>query len=108
MVPIDQLELGDVVRVANGASPPYDGVVVEGESRFDESSLTGELKPVAKAAGDEIFSGTINQANPITMRITRRSGDSMLDQIMDAVRQGQIQRAPIERVADAITGIFVP
>lgn len=108
MVPIDQLEIGDVVRVTNGASPPYDGIVVEGESRFDESSLTGESKPVSKKAGDDIFSGTINQANPITMKITRRSGDSMLDQIIDAVRQGQIRRAPIERVADAITGIFVP
>lgn len=108
IIPIDQLEPGDVVRVANGASPPYDGIVVEGESRFDEFSLTGESKPVAKKAGDEIFSGTINQANVITMKITRRSGDSMLDQIIDAVRQGQIRRAPIERVADAITGVFVP
>lgn len=108
MAPIDQLELGDIVRIANGASPPYDGIVVEGESRFDESSLTGESKPVFKKIGDKIFSGTINQANPVTMKITRRSGDSMLDQIIDAVRQGQIRRAPIERVADAITGIFVP
>lgn len=108
MVPIDQLEIGDVVRVANGTSLPYDGIVVEGESRFNESSLTGESKPVSKKASDEICLGTINQANPITMKLTRRSGDSMLDQIIDAVRQGQIRRAPIERVADAITGIFVP
>lgn len=107
-VPIDQLEIGDVVRVANGASPPYDGIMVEGESRFDESSLTGESKPVSKKAGDDIFSGTTNQANPITMKLTRRPGDSILDQIIDAVRQGQTRRAPIERVADAITGFFVP
>lgn len=107
-IPIDQLEFEDVVRVANGASPPYDGIVVDGESQFDESSLTGESKPVAKTSGDGVFSGTINQAGPVLVRITRLSGDSMLDQIIGAVREGQIRRAPIERTADLITGIFVP
>lgn len=107
-VPIDQLEFGDIVRVASGASPPYDGLVVEGESQFDESSLTGESKPVSKSIGDEVFSGTVNQANPVLVRVTRLLGDSMLDQIINAVRQGQIRRAPIERTADLITGFFVP
>ncbi|CEL00933.1 Putative Cation transport ATPase [Aspergillus calidoustus] len=107
-VPIDQLELNDVVSVANGASPPYDGIVVEGTSRFDESSLTGESKPVPKRIGDEVFSGTINRANPVLIRITHLSGDSMLDQIISAVREGQVRRAPIERTADLITGYFVP
>ncbi|KAE8372488.1 E1-E2 ATPase-domain-containing protein [Aspergillus bertholletiae] len=107
-VPADQLEFGDVVRVANGASPPYDGTVVDGESLFDESSLTGESRPVPKSIGDDVFSGTINQAGPVSVRITRLSGDSMLDQIISAVREGQIRRAPIERTADLITGIFVP
>ncbi|KAE8137287.1 E1-E2 ATPase-domain-containing protein [Aspergillus pseudotamarii] len=104
----DQLEFGDVVRVANGASPPYDGTVVEGESQFDESSLTGESRPVTKSIGDDVFSGTINQAGPVSVRITGLSGDSMLDQIIGAVREGQIRRAPIERTADLITGVFVP
>ncbi|KAJ5343455.1 hypothetical protein N7541_008004 [Penicillium brevicompactum] len=108
IVPIDQLEFGDVVRVANGASPPYDGLVVEGESQFDESSLTGESRPVSKFIGDEVFSGTVNQANPVLVRVSRLSGNSMLDQIINAVRQGQIRRAPIERTADLITGFFVP
>ncbi|KAK6826540.1 hypothetical protein RU639_005453 [Aspergillus parasiticus] len=107
-VPADQLEFGDVVRVANGASPPYDGTVVEGESQFDESSLTGESRPVTKSIGDDVFSGTINQASPVSVRITGLSGDSMLDQIIGAVREGQIRRAPIERTADLITGVFVP
>ncbi|CRG88249.1 hypothetical protein PISL3812_05277 [Talaromyces islandicus] len=107
-VPIDQLEFGDVVRVANGTSPPYDGTVIDGESQFDESSLTGESRPVSKSIGDEVFSGTVNQANPVLVRITHLSGDSMLDQIVSTVRQGQVRRAPIERTADLITGFFVP
>ncbi|CAP83035.1 putative copper-transporting ATPase [Penicillium chrysogenum] len=107
-VPIDQLEFGDVVRVAKGASPPYDGTVINGESQFDESSLTGESRPVSKSIGDEVFSGTVNQANPVLVRVTHLSGDSMLDQIINTVRQGQVRRAPIERTADLITGFFVP
>ncbi|KXL41580.1 hypothetical protein M433DRAFT_720 [Acidomyces richmondensis BFW] len=107
-VPIDQLEFGDLVRVANGASPPYDGTIITGTSRFDESSLTGESLPVEKSVGDEVFSGTINQAGPVTIKITRLSGDSMLDQVIGAVREGQIRRAPIERTADLLTSYFVP
>lgn len=107
-VPIDQLEFGDLVRVANGASPPYDGTIITGVSRFDESSLTGESLPVEKSVGDEVFSGTINQADPVTIKIIRLSGDSMLDQVISAVREGQIRRAPIERTADLLTSYFVP
>ncbi|GLA78619.1 hypothetical protein CBS63078_9191 [Aspergillus niger] len=106
-LPIDQLEIGDVVRVANGASPPYDGIIINGASRFDESSLTGESRPVEKSVGDEVLSGTINQADPVQMKITRLS-DSMLDQVIGAVREGQIRRAPIERTADLLTSYFVP
>ncbi|KAJ6119111.1 hypothetical protein N7471_013062 [Penicillium samsonianum] len=107
-VSIDQLEFGDLVRVTNGASPPYDGTIITGTSRFDESSLTGESLPVEKSVGDEVFSGTINQANPVTIKITRLSGDSILDQVIGAVREGQIRRAPIERTADLLTSYFVP
>ncbi|KAJ6105300.1 hypothetical protein N7523_010110 [Penicillium sp. IBT 18751x] len=107
-LPIDQLEIGDVVRVANGASPPYDGTIINGASRFDESSLTGESRPVEKSVGDEVFSGTINQADPVLVKIIRLSGDSMLDQVIGAVREGQIRRAPIERTADLLTSYFVP
>lgn len=107
-IPIDQLEFGDVVRVANGASPPYDGTIVNGTSRFDESSLTGESRPVEKSVGDEVFSGTVNQADPVQVKVTRLSGDSMLDQVIGAVREGQSRRAPMERTADLLTGYFVP
>lgn len=107
-IPVDQLEFGDVVRVANGASPPYDGTIVTGASRFNESSLTGESRPVEKSVGDEVFSGTVNQADPVQVKVTRLSGDSMLDQVIGAVREGQIRRAPMERTADILTSYFVP
>ena len=107
-VPVDQLDFGDVVRIVHGSSPPFDGVVTEGRSQFDESSLTGESNMVPKHVGDEVFSGTINKGGPIAIRITRVSGNSMLDQIIAAVREGQSRRAPVERFADILTGYFVP
>ncbi len=107
-VRVDLLENGDVVRVSQGASPPSDGVIVEGHSQFDESSLTGESKPVSKNVGDEVFTGTINMNNPVSVQVTGIGGKSLLDQIITVVRQGQARRAPIERVADVITGFFVP
>merc|ERR1712093_267969 len=99
---------GDVVKVLNGGSPPSDGVMVDGTSQFDESSLTGESRLIAKGPGDEVFAGTVNKANPISVRISSVSGTSMLDQIVKVVREGQARRAPIEWVADLITSHFVP
>lgn len=107
-VPIDMLDFGDVVRIVHGGSPPWDGILLEGESEFDESSLTGESRLVKKTAGDQIYSGTVNKGGPISIRITGTSGDSMLDQIIKVVREGQARRAPIERVADTLTSYFVP
>ncbi|KAJ4372325.1 hypothetical protein N0V83_004099 [Neocucurbitaria cava] len=104
----DLLELGDVVRVHHGASPPFDGNILNGNSIFDESSLTGESRPVKKGEGDTVFSGTVNKGSPVNIRITSVSGTSMLDQIINAVREGQTRRAPVERVADTITSHFVP
>jgi heavy metal translocating P-type ATPase len=105
---VDMLEVGDVVLVPNGASPPFDGVVVDGSASFDESSLTGESKLVAKAVGDAVYSGTVNKSGPIQIRLTSISGASMLDQIIKVVREGQTRRAPVERAADLITAHFVP
>ncbi|OBT56705.1 hypothetical protein VE04_03771 [Pseudogymnoascus sp. 24MN13] len=105
---VDLLELGDVVRVLHGGSPPCDGTVLEGESKFDESSLTGESKLVTKSIGDEVYSGTVNKDGPVSVRISGVSGASMLDQIVKVVREGQTRRAPIERVADTLTSYFVP
>ncbi|KAF2030004.1 copper-transporting P-type ATPase [Setomelanomma holmii] len=104
----DLLEVGDIVRVQHGASPPFDGVLLDGNSNFDESSLTGESHPVKKGSGDTVYSGTVNKGAPIKIRITTISGTSMLDQIIAAVREGQTRRAPVERVADTITAHFVP
>jgi P-type Cu+ transporter len=106
-LPADQLENGDLVRVVAGASPPCDGIVHHGEASFNESSLTGESKVVAKKIGDAVFAGTVNTTNPVTVQVTG-VGMSLLDQIIDAVREGQARRAPIERIADVITGYFAP
>ncbi|KAF2459868.1 copper-transporting P-type ATPase [Lineolata rhizophorae] len=107
-VPLDLLDVGDVVRIPHGASPPFDGTIVEGQTSFDESSLTGESLPIPKAVGDTVFSGTVNKGGPVTVQLTSISGSSMLDQIINVVREGQTRRAPVERVADIITGHFVP
>ncbi|KAH9853626.1 heavy metal translocatin [Lenzites betulinus] len=103
------LEVGDVVRVLNGASPPADGTVVAGNGgAFDESSLTGESRLVKKQAGDKVFLGTINKAGVVDVRVDEIGGQTMLDHIVKVVREGQTRRAPIERLADLITGYFVP
>lgn len=107
-VSVDLVEVGDIVRVPHGSSPPFDGTVVQGETKFDESSLTGESRLVSKGVGEAVYSGTINKGNPITIRLTSISGTSMLDQIIKVVREGQTRRAPVERVADVITSHFVP
>ncbi|KAI5918023.1 heavy metal translocatin [Camillea tinctor] len=104
----DLLEFGDVVRVPHGASPPCDGTVIQGETNFDESSLTGESRPIKKRAGDEVYSGTVNKDAPVLVRITGVAGKSMLDQIVNVVREGQTKRAPMEKVADLLTAYFVP
>lgn len=107
-IPTDLLEVGDTVRVQHGASPPFDGDIVDGTSKFDESSLTGESRLVPKSPGDAVFSGTVNKGNPVQIRLTSISGTSMLDQIIKVVREGQARRAPVEKVADMITAHFVP
>ncbi|KAI5203134.1 heavy metal translocatin [Aureobasidium subglaciale] len=102
------LEVGDVVRVLHGSSPPFDGIILDGETKFDEASLTGEARLVPKHTGDHVFSGTINNGSPVDIRLTSISGTSMLDQIIKAVREGQSKRAPVERIADMLTSRFVP
>lgn len=107
-VDTDFLEIGDIVIVPHGSSPPADGEVVTGRAKFDESSLTGESRAVAKAPGDKVYSGTVNVGEPTEIRITELGGTSMLDQIISVVREGQTKRAPVERVVDRVTGYFVP
>lgn len=108
-IAVDLLEVGDFVRIPHGASPPADGMVVgEGAFQFDESSLTGESRPVKKAAGDQVYTGSVNVGQPVQIEVTELGGSSMLDQIIAVVREGQSKRAPLERVADLITSHFVP
>ncbi|OAG40427.1 hypothetical protein AYO21_05327 [Fonsecaea monophora] len=108
-IPVDQLETGDLVQIPHGTSPPTDGVIIsQGTFLFDESSLTGESKPVTKTAGDEVFTGSVNVSDPVRIRVTGVGGTSMLDRIVSVVREGQAKRAPIERIADILTGYFVP
>lgn len=109
VIPVDQLEVGDLVQIPHGASPPTDGIIdQQGTFLFDESSLTGESKPVKKSLGEEVFTGTVNASDPVRVRVSEVGGTSMLDQIVNVVREGQAKRAPIERFADVLTGYFVP
>ena len=108
-VSVDLLEVGDVVSVPHGTSPPTDGTISQdGSFLFDESSLTGESRPVKKGSGDKVFAGSVNISHPVRVKVTDIGGTSMLDQIVAVVREGQTKRAPIERIADVITGYFVP
>ncbi|RJE19401.1 Heavy-metal-associated domain protein [Aspergillus sclerotialis] len=108
-VDVDLLEIGDIVRVPHGASPPADGVITgTGSYQFDESTLTGESKPVKKLPGDSVFTGSVNVGQPVQVKLSELGGSSMLDQIIAVVREGQSKRAPMERVADTLTSHFVP
>jgi P-type Cu+ transporter len=104
----DLLEVGDIVKVPNGSSPPGDGIIISGSSKFDESSLTGESRPARKEVGDNVYVGTMNVGGVVSVKLEAIGGSSMLDKIVDIVRQGQSNRAPIERFADTLTGYFVP
>ncbi|KAF9052122.1 E1-E2 ATPase-domain-containing protein [Panaeolus papilionaceus] len=103
------LEAGDRIRVPAGTSPPVDGTIVSsGFTYFDESSLTGESRDVKKSEGDHVYAGTVNKLRSIDIEVEATGGETMLDKIIDVVRQGQTKRAPIERFADLITSYFVP
>ncbi|KAI0887847.1 heavy metal translocatin [Annulohypoxylon maeteangense] len=107
-VNVDMLDVGDIIRIPRGASPPCDGKIVSGESNFDESSLTGESFPVSKAANDDVFAGTVNMDRPVLVQITGTAGQSMLDQIVAIVREGQAKPSQIQDLATRLTKYFVP
>ncbi|EXJ83033.1 hypothetical protein A1O3_06850 [Capronia epimyces CBS 606.96] len=108
-IPVDQLEVDDIVQIPHGTSPPTDGVIdQQGTFLFDESSLTGESKPVKKSQGEEVYTGSVNVSDPVRVKVTEVGGTSMLDRIVNVVREGQARRAPVERIADILTGYFVP
>ena len=107
-VDVDLIDTGDVVKVLHGSSPPCDGTLLEEVADFDESSLTGESRLIHKAGGDPIYSGTINRGSTVSIIVTGPAEASMLDSIIQVVREGQAKRAPMERVADLLTSYFVP
>ena len=107
-ITVDEVALGDVIRVRPGESMPVDGVVVEGRTSVDESMLTGESIPVEKESGDEVIGASINKNGSIDYRTTRVGSDTTLSQIIKLVEDAQGSKAPIARMADIITGYFVP
>jgi Cu+-exporting ATPase len=107
-VPLEQVEVGDRLRVRPGDKVPIDGEIVEGKSAIDESMVTGESMPVAKAAGERVIGGTVNQSGSFVMRADRVGRDTVLAQIVRMVAEAQRSRAPIQRLADQVSGWFVP
>ncbi len=107
-VPVEQVASGDVVIVRPGERLPVDGEVLSGGSAVDESMLTGESMPVEKQPGDRVIGGTINRTGAFRYRATNLGADSVLAQIVRLMRDAQSSRAPIQKLADRISGIFVP
>ena len=107
-VKVAMLETGDVVLVRPGERLPADGEVFQGSSAVDESMLTGESLPVEKAVGDQVFGGTVNAHGALTVKLLRTGAHTALSRIVQAVEEAQGRRAPISRLADRVSSIFVP
>ncbi len=107
-VPINEVVIGNVIRVRPGEKIPVDGVILEGESSIDESMVTGESIPVDKAKGDTVVGATINKTGTFTFTATKVGSDTMLAQIIKLVQEAQGSKAPIQRLADLVSSYFVP
>jgi Cu+-exporting ATPase len=107
-VALEQIHVGDRLRVRPGEKTPVDGVLVEGRSAIDESMVTGESMPVTKNVGERVIGGTLNQTGGFIMRAERVGSDTMLARIVAMVAAAQRSRAPIQRLADQVSGWFVP
>ena len=107
-VPMDQVKVGDLIRVRPGEKIAVDGVVVEGVSSIDESMVTGESLPVDKTVGDTVIGSTINNSGTLVFRAEKVGSETVLAQIVDFVKKAQTSRAPIQDLTDKISGIFVP
>jgi P-type Cu+ transporter len=107
-VPLEQVKIGDRLRIRPGDSVPVDGIVIEGKSAIDESMVTGESMPVGKEAGAKLIGGTINGTGSLLMRAEKVGADTMLARIVHMVGEAQRSRAPIQRLADIVSAWFVP
>ena len=107
-VPVEEVAVGDLIRVRPGASIPVDGVVTEGSSAVDESALTGESIPVEKGPGDKVAAAAINKSGSFTFRATRVGDDTTLAQMIALVDEAASSKAPIAKLADKVAGVFVP
>ncbi|BDA73959.1 cation-transporting ATPase [Calothrix sp. PCC 7716] len=107
-IPIEEVQIGDVILVRPGEKIPVDGEVIDGTSTIDESMVTGESVPIKKQPGDEVIGATINKTGSFKFKATRVGKDTVLAQIVQLVQQAQGSRAPIQRLADSVTGWFVP
>ena len=108
MVGIDELRIGDTVVAFPGEKIPTDGVITSGRSSLDESMLTGESAPVDKTVGDDVFGATINQQGRLEIEVTKLGGDTALAQIVRLVEDAQATKAPVQRLADRVSAVFVP
>src|SRR5881398_1162030 len=107
-IPVDAIQKGDLLRVRPGEKVSVDGVIVEGQSNVDESMITGEPMPVSKGAGDKVVGATVNQTGSFLMRAERIGSETLLAQIVQMVAEAQRSRAPIQKLADTVSGYFVP
>ncbi|MEP2274903.1 MAG: heavy metal translocating P-type ATPase [Reichenbachiella sp.] len=108
VIAIDRIKIGDILRVKPGDKIPVDGVISDGQSVIDESMVTGEPIPVDKQIGDKVIAGTINGNQSFLMEATKVGADTLLSQIIEMVKQASRSRAPIQKLADRISGYFVP
>jgi len=108
VVPVEEVNLGDLVIVKPGEKVPVDGEVMDGRSTVDESMLTGESLPVSKQVGDQVFGATVNRNGSLKIKATKVGKETALAQIIKVVEEAQGSKAPIQRIADRISGIFVP
>jgi len=107
-IPIDQVKTGDFIQIRPGEKIPVDGQIIEGYSTVDESMITGEPIPVEKSDGEQVIGATLNKTGSFRMKAEKVGSDTMLSQIIDMVRQAQGSKAPVQKLADKIAGIFVP
>ena len=107
-VPVNEIQKGNLLRVRPGEKVPIDGVIVEGKSNIDESMITGEPMPVSKRPGEKVVGATVNQTGSFLMRVERIGSETLLAQIVQMVAEAQRSQAPIQKLADTVSGYFVP